>query len=230
MTKYRVAVDSLEELAELDGSWQASDYIAILEKLDVHGAAQIAPEELREMCLLALQDLDPPKAAAVLLTYKLGTKLTEGQIRNYSIESQHERLWEQAADLEFHHVMFDIAGLLNAVNVMEFPTPNALRVSLSIECADVAMLKVFEDSMDRTLLVRLLSAGMDDSAILNRLFGEQIAKGTLTEADSIIWRVHVDSSEPASIRLKITSSAYWLDPIRETESFEWNSADLVQQQ
>lgn len=224
MTKYRVEVDALEELAELEGSWQPADYIAILEKLDVEGAARIAPEELRDMCLLALQDLDPPKAAALLLKYKLGAKLSEGQIRNYSIESQHERLWEQAADLEFHHIMFDIAGLLNAVNVMEFPTPDALRESLNIGCADTAMLAVFEDSMDRALLVRMLSAGMDESAILNRLFGEQIAKGKLADADSIIWGLHVDSSDPNSIRLKITSSAYWLDAIRETESFEWDSA------
>ena len=127
MTKYSVEVGAFEELAELDGGWQAADYIAILEKLDVAGAAQIAPEELRDMCLLALQDLDPPKAAAVLLKYRLGTKLSDGQIRNYSIECQNERLWEQAADLEFHHTMFHIASLLNAVNPMEFPTPDALR-------------------------------------------------------------------------------------------------------
>ncbi|HRA88095.1 MAG TPA: hypothetical protein PK992_08500 [Planctomycetaceae bacterium] len=223
MTKYRVAVDDFEELAELENGWNAADYVSILKKQGVDGAAQIAPEELREMCLLALQDLDPPEAANVLLTYKLGTKLSEGQIRNYSIESQHERLWEQAGDLEFHHTMFNVASLLNAVNGSEFPTPDALRVSLSIETDDVANLAVFEDSMDRALLVRLLSAGMDGSAILNRLFGDQIATGEIADANSIIWGVAVDSSEKTSIRLKITSSAYWLSAIRGTESFEWDS-------
>jgi len=224
MTTYRVAVEKFEELTELQGSWNPADYVAILKVLDVAGAAQIAPEELREMCLLALQDLDPPEAAAVLLTYKLGTKLSEGQIRNYSIESQHERLWEQAGDLEFHHTMFDVASLLNAVNGSEFPTPDALRVSLSIESTDAATLAVFEDAMDRALLVRLLSAGMDKSAILNRLFGDQIASGTIADADSIIWGVHVDASPKSSIRVQITSSAYWLGGIRGTESFEWDSA------
>lgn len=224
MTKYRVAVDQLEDLAELEGGWSPADYVAILKKLDIAGAAQIVPEELRDMCLLALQDLQPPAAAALLLTLKLGTKLSEGQIRNYSIESQHERLWEQAGDLEFHQTMFNIASLLNAANGMEFPTPDALRVSLSIESAEAEMLGVFEDSMDRALLVRLLSAGMDGSAILNRLFGDQIATGKIADADSIIWGVDIDSSEKTPIRLKITSSAYWLDGIRGTQSFEWDSA------
>ena len=223
MTKYRVAVEDFEELAELEDGWSPEDYVAILKKRDVDGAAQIAPAELREMCLLALQDLDPPEAAAVLLTYKLGTKLTEGQIRNYSIESQHERLWEQAGDLEFHRTMFDVASLLNAVNEAEFPTPDALRVSFGIEAADAAMLAVFEDSMDRALLVRMLSAGMEESAILNRLFGDQIATGKIADADSIIWGVTMDSSKKTSIEMKITSSAYWLEAIRGTESFEWDS-------
>lgn len=223
MTKYRVEVRELEELSELEGGWQPADYIAILDKLEVDGAAEIAPAELREMCLLALQDLDPPAAAAMLLKLRLGTDLTDGQIRNYSVESQHERLWEQAADLQFHHAMFDIASLLNAVNPQAFPIPDALIVSLRIECDDAEKLSIFQDSMDRAVLVRLLSAGMDDSAILNRLFGEQIAVGEISDADSIIWGVQVDASEKTSIQLKITSSAYWLGGIRNTESFEWDS-------
>jgi len=224
MTKYRVQVDELEQLAELEGGWLAADYIAVLERLEVAGAAQIPADELREMCLLALQDLEPAKAAAVLLKYRLGTNLSDGQIRNYSVESQHERLWEQAADLEFHHTMFNVASLLNAANEMAFPAPDALRVSLLITCDDPAMLAVFADSMDRAFLIRMLSAGMQDTAILNRLFGEQIAKGKISDAGSIIWGVHAGAITEGSICLKVISSAYWLSALRETESFEWDSA------
>ncbi len=223
MTNYRVEVDEIEELKELDGSWQAADYIAILQELEVDGAAKIPADELRDMCLFALQDLDPPAAAAILLNYKLGTALSAGQIRNYSIESQHERLWEQSADLEFHQVMFAVASLLNAASPMVFPTPDALRVTLKIVSDDTAALTMFQESMDRALLVRMLSCGMEQSAILNRLFGEQIAEGTIADASSIIWAVHVDSSDKSSIRLTVTSSAYWLNAIRETDSFEWES-------
>lgn len=221
MSKFGVVVDGIEELTELDDSWLPTDYVAILTSQDVHGASQISPEELRDMCLFALQDLDPPEAAAILLRYKLGTRLSAGQIKNYSIESQHERLWEQSADLAIHKPMFAIASLLNSVNSMAFPTPDALRVSLTIQCDDKVGLAIFNDTMDRALLVRMLSAGMDDSAILNRLFGEQIAEGKVADADSIIWSVSLTSSEPTLIHLKITSSAYWLNGLRETESFDW---------
>ncbi len=221
MTKFGVVVDGVEELTELDDSWLPTDYVAILTSQDVHGASQIAPEELRDMCLFALQDLDPPEAAAILLKYKLGTRLSAGQIKNYSIESQHERLWEQSADLAIHKPMFAIASLLNSVNSMAFPTPDALRVSLTVQCDDKVGLAIFNDTMDRALLVRMLSAGMDDSAILNRLFGEQIAEGKVADADSIIWSVSVTSSDPTLIYMKITSSAYWLNGLRETESFDW---------
>ena len=40
MTKYCVAVDKIEDLAELEGGWSPVDYVAILKKLDVAGAAQ----------------------------------------------------------------------------------------------------------------------------------------------------------------------------------------------
>ena len=221
MPIYRVEIDGIEELKELEGSWQPTDYIAILQKMDVSGAAEIPAADLREMCVFALQDIDPPEAAALLLNYKLGAALSSGQIRNYSVESQHERLWEQSADLKIHQPMFGVASLLNAASPMVFPTPDALRVSLNISSDDATALTMFQDSMDRALLVRLLSSGMESSSILNRLFGDQIAQGKVADADSIVWAVHVDSSNPASIRVTVTSSAYWLNALRETESFEW---------
>ena len=221
MTKYGVVVDSIEELTGLDDSWLATDYVAILTSQDVQGAGQISPEELRDMCLFELQDLEPPAASAILLKYKLGTKLSAGQIKNYSVDSQHERLWEQSADLAVHKPMFAVASLLNSANSVAFPTPDALQVSLSIHCENETDLAIFNEDMDPALLVGMLSSGMDESAILNRLFGEQIAAGKIADAASIIWNVRVDASDPALIHMKIASSAYWLNGLRETESFDW---------
>ena len=109
----------------------------------------------------------------------------------------------------------------NSHELHQIFTADALRVSLNISSDDATALTMFQDSMDRALLVRLLSSGMESSSILNRLFGDQIAQGKVADADSILWAVHVDSSNPASIRVTVTSSAYWLNALRETESFEW---------
>ncbi|RLS70743.1 MAG: hypothetical protein DWI00_14365 [Planctomycetota bacterium] len=223
MTKYRVGVDEFEELTELEQSWMPKDYVSILTSLDIADAGKIDVDELRDMTLFALQDLNPPDAAAVLLKYKVGTKLSGGQIRNYSIESQHERLWEQSADLSLHQDMFAVASMLNSVNAMAFPIPDALRVTFSIQCDDASQLALFNDEMDRAILVRMISAGMNESAILNRLFGDQIATGKVADADSIIWQIAVEQPDPAKLQIQITSSAYWLRALRETESFEWDS-------
>ncbi len=223
MTKYRVGVDEFEELTELEQSWMPKDYVSILTSLDIADAGKIDVDELRDMTLFALQDLNPPDAAAVLLKYKVGTKLSGGQIRNYSIDSQHERLWEQSADLSLHQDMFAVASMLNSVNAMAFPIPDALRVTFSIQCDDASQLALFNDEMDRAILVRMISAGMNESAILNRLFGDQIATGKVADADSIIWQIAVEQPDPAKLQIQITSSAYWLRALRETESFEWDS-------
>ena len=223
MTKYRVGVDEFEELAQLEQSWTPTDYVSILTSLDIADAEKIDAAELKDMTLFALQDLNPPDAAAVLLKYKVGTKLSAGQIRNYSIESQHERLWEQSADLSLHQDMFAVASLLNSVNAMAFPVPDALRVTFSIQCDDPSKLAIFNSDMDRAILVRMISAGMNESAILNRLFGDQIATGKVADADSIVWQIAIEHSDPTKLQVRITSSAYWLRALRETESFEWDS-------
>ena len=223
MTKYRVGVDEFEELAELEQSWMPKDYVSVLTLLDIADADKIDIDELRDMTLFALQDLNPPDAAAVLLKYKVGTKLSAGQIRNYSIESQHERLWEQSADLSLHQDMFAVASMLNSVNAMAFPVPDALRVTFTVQCDDVSKLAIFNSDMDRAILLRMISAGMNESAILNRLFGDQIATGKVADADSIVWQIAIEQSDPATLKIRITSSAYWLRALRETESFEWDS-------
>ena len=223
MTKYRVGVEEFEELAELEQSWMPADYVSSLTSLDIADAGKMDVDELRDMTLFALQDLNPPDAAAVLLKYKVGTKLSGGQIRNYSIDSQHERLWEQSADLSLHQDMFAVASMLNSVNAMAFPVPDALRVTLSIQCDDASKLALFNKEMDRATLVRMISAGMNESAILNRLFGDQIATGIVADADSIIWQIAVEQADPTKLQIRITSSAYWLRALRETESFEWDS-------
>ena len=223
MTKYRVGVDEFEELSELEQSWTPKDYVSVLTLLDIADAGKIDVNELRDMTLFALQDLNPPDAAAVLLKYKVGTKLSGGQIRNYSIESQHERLWEQSADLSLHQDMFAVASMLNSVNAMAFPVPDALRVTFTIQCDDESKLAIFNSDMDRAILLRMISAGMNESAILNRLFGDQIATGKVADADSIVWQIAIEQSDPATLKIRITSSAYWLRALRETESFEWDS-------
>lgn len=116
MTKFRVDILQIDEVKSLEGDWRQSEYVELLEALNLEGTAELAASEVEEVCLMALQDREPTAAAAVILKHRLGDVLTDGQIQNFSSECQHERLWEQSADLELHRPMFAVASLLARVD------------------------------------------------------------------------------------------------------------------
>ncbi len=221
MPVHHVKVVGFEELSALEGDWTSTDFAALLEKLDMDGGATLTPEEAREMCLLALSDLEPEDAAAVLMSYKLGDKLTEGQIRNYSNECQFEKLWEQSSEMEVHQPMFAVASLLAQINDQQFPTPDALRVKFQVDCSEEEAAE-FERPLDPAFVLRMLSTGMDDGAILKRLFHEQLEAGKFSEAASIVWEV-TSARNATGVEITVTSSGYWLDGLRETAGFDWDS-------
>lgn len=224
MPSCHVRLVEFEELAKLDGDWNATDFSALLVELDMDGGPTLEEAEGKEMCLMALSDLEPEEAASVLLTYKLGKDLTEGQIRNYSNECQFEKLWEQSPEMQLHRKIFAVASLLAEINEQVFPTPDAIRVTLQIECkADEAT--EMDAEVDSGCLLKMLSIGMDDSALLIRLFHDQLDGAEFPEADSIVWDV-TSCRNPEGIALTVTSSNYWLEGLRETEGWQWETAAL----
>lgn len=222
MSDYRIHVARFEELREVDGDWQSADLVAILEKLGVDGAAELSPAEIHEMCILSLQDLEPAQAATVVLEHKLGDVLTDGQIQNLSHDCQFDKLWEQGGDMELHRAMFSVGSLLAAVHEQQFPTPDAVRVTLELECPDAEAVERLTDDTAPETIVRMLASGMDEDAILIRLFEDQLSDQKFPEARSIIWDLEVDRTGEHTATLQIISSGYWLDPLRQTESFQWN--------
>jgi len=221
MSEYKIHVEDFKELRELDGDWQASDLAAILETLGVDNATELSPQEVREMCVLSLQDLEPAEAAAIVLKHKLGNVLKAGQIQNLSHDCQFEKLWEQGGDIELHRAMFSVGSLLAVVNEQQFPTPDAVCVTLKLECADTAAVERLTDHTAPATVVRMLAAGMKDDAILNRLFEDDLAKGDFPDAPAIIWDIKVEHTGEHTATLKITSSGYWFGPLQETEAYTW---------
>lgn len=221
MSANHVTITGIEELIELEGDWTTDDFLALLGKLDMSGGAELTSAEAQEMCLLALSDLKPEEAAALLLTYKLSDALTEGQIRSYSSECLFEPLWKQSSEMELHRRLFAVASLLVKINDQQFQTPDALRVTLQVDCS-AGEATDFETPIAPAFLLRMLATGMGDDAILKRLFQEQLEAGTFPEASSIVWDVNSTRNE-AGVELTVTSSGYWLDGLRETEGFDWTT-------
>ncbi len=217
--EYSVTVLDFEILEEIEGAWTAAAFIELLEAMDFTDTAGLSDEELREMTILALQDLEPEAAAGLVLTQHLGTRLNAGQIRNAAADMPDEKLWEQFADLSLHEGMFNVGSILYAAFPALFPQPDAVHLRLEVSAATDAGKAVLRKPLHESFLVRLLADGMDDSSVLCRVFEEQLHAPSFPEADKVVWIVEAKTSEGVCT-VEVTSSGYWLDPLRGTKSYE----------
>ena len=70
------------------------------------------------------------------------------------------------------------------------------------------------------MIVRLLSNGLDETAILNRLYEEQISGESFQDAKNILWRLKEISIKEKERQYEITSSDLWFGKLEEGMSFE----------
>ncbi len=216
--KYDVSVLRVDEVRELPESWTSEDYLKILELTDFDDADALAPEELQDYAVLSLQDLEPEEAAAIVLSYVLGDQLSGGQIKNMAHEMMEEKLWEEYQDIRLHRKLFDCGVLLKLAFPRKFPEAEVLKCRIAVTPLN-EVAKEYLASTDETMLARLLAHGMDDHAIINRLFDEQVAGSPFPEARSIVW--HFDQTEENGQTIfTIYSSAYWLHEMDDVSFYE----------
>lgn len=142
--------------------------------------------ELRDMCLMSLQDLGPEEAAFRILEHVIGDGLREGQLRNMANEMLDEKLWEEYANPSFHERLFNVGSLLYAAFPGVFPKPDAVRIVLEITSDNAAALQRVSSSLDESFLIRLLADGMDGLSVLHRMYDEQLKGEPFPEADQVI--------------------------------------------
>lgn len=220
MSGFRVRVLEFTELAEIEGSWTPEDFLSLLERADFGDTTGLGPDELRDLCVLSLQDKEPDDAAALLLEHRLGDTLSKGQIQNTSQEMLDEKLWEEYADMTLHERFFHVGSLLYRAFPHVVPVPDAVDVQLEIEALEPDTARVLARPLHESLLVRLLADGMPDSAPLRRLFPEPLRGRPFPEAESIVWIVTSEPADARTVRLQVIGSGYWLDALRGTRSYE----------
>ncbi|RZK28123.1 MAG: hypothetical protein EOO63_11930, partial [Hymenobacter sp.] len=79
MATFTVERLSFQHLTELPNAWQNADYLALLQQLNYDNPEALAPAELKEMCQMAITDLEPAAAAEAVLTYLFSEELKDGQ-------------------------------------------------------------------------------------------------------------------------------------------------------
>lgn len=216
---FHVSVLGFSVLEEIEGSWTPDDFQQLLERMDFDDLAGLDAGELREMCVLALRDLEPAQAAALLLQHRLGDVLGPGQIQNVSHEMLDEKLWEEYADMPLHERFFHVGSLLYQAFPRLVAAPDAVEVSLEVTAGDEEGERLLKRPLHESLLVRLLADGMPDAASLNRVFGESVRGRAFPEAESIVWIFDTEPFADGRLRLDVIGSGCWLDALRETRSY-----------
>ena len=217
--KFHVELSGFSILEEIPGTWTTKEYSDLLSIMEYGSTDGMDEDELKEMCLLSLQDFEPEEAAAIVLEYCLGNQLSAGQIQNLSVEMLDEKLWEEHADMALHERLFIVSSIMYSAFPNAFPEPDAVKASFSVSATDDSGRHVLLNSMTESFLIRLLASGMDEDTALNRLFEEQLAGNTFPEAEFIIWITNSESSANDTFRVEVISSGTWLDALRDTKSF-----------
>ena len=207
-SQFKVERLNFKTIQELPNSWSDQDYKLLLEIMDYGDAANLAPEELREMCLMSLTDNEPEDAAKIVLAYVFKDRLNKGQIENLSNEMLEEKIWEEYADLSLHEEFFNINQLLYEAYNGKFPQPDAVRFQVKVTTGQKDGLLVFEDFLEAPL-IRLLVGGMPQNTLIFRLFEEQIDGEEFKDAKDIIWQLKSKKNGDQEIIFDIISSTYW---------------------
>lgn len=216
----RVRIVSFSVLQEIEGVRTDSDFLALLEAMEFEDTAGLSRDELREMCLMSLQDREPEEAAALVLAHDLADRLRDGQIRNLSVEMLEDKMWEEYSDMALHERLFNVGSLLYAAFPRAFPEPEAVRIALEVVATSDAGKEALKHASHESFLVRLLADGMETSSALHRLFDEQLAGKPFPEADTIVWTAQVERVDAQTVKIDAISSCYWLESLREVQSFE----------
>ena len=220
--KYLVTITNILTLDELEGSWSDEDLKELLTRFDYADADKLKPGELKEYLFMAITDFEPNEAAVILLDYKLSEELAEGQIENISHEMLREKVSENYSDIYIHHELFKINQLLYKAYNGKFPASKATVVEFEMKAAKQGE----ETEITKELVIKALSAGLSESNLINRLFGDQLeGKEAFDEAEGIIWEL----KNMGNNQFRITTSEKWLTKEDfKIEEFEGTASSFVE--
>lgn len=219
--KFELKIDTVETVNELPESWSPTGYLKLLKQLEFEGADEVPTEQLREYAIMALQDLDPPEAAAALVKFTIGDRLSDGRKQNLATEMPTDRCWEEYPDLSCHEAIFNAQILLNQA-YPETPIPEIKKVGATLSSLNQAAEQFLIDhptGIPETFVVRCLAAAAAEDSILNRLFEDQIAGSDFPEAEHIAWQIITDTLPPEGNKRQRRSVSLY-SPIRWTSDLE----------
>lgn len=218
-TIYKAEILNFETILALPNYWDKVKYKELLGVMEYGDTSEIADADLKDMCYMSIADNEPEEAARLILGYVFNDRLNAGQIDNLSNEMREEKMWEEYAEIGYHEDFFNTGQILyNAFNG-KFPLPEAVEFSVKISEKNLADLLI-DNKISEAALIRLLSQGMPENTLINRLFKDQIAGDSFEEAENIIWRLKTEKESENTALVTVISSKYFFQDLKYVESFE----------
>lgn len=201
--KYNIIIKSATTVDEIKEYWSTKDCITLLEKFNYPDAAKADQNSLKELLLMAITDYEPNEAAAIVLDHVLSDQLSEGQIHQISNDMLLDKIAEEYPEISLHVKLFHVNQLLFKAFNGKFPNTKATVIECTITPAD----KSGKTELTKEAILVLLGAGLSESNLIKRLFGEPMSGNkTFPEAESILWETNASEND----HFKIITSEYWL--------------------
>lgn len=217
--QFNVQIGSFRKINKIPNAWSNKDYLQLMAIMGLNdGLDDMEESELREMCMMSLNDLEAIEAAKIVLTH-LFTELAEGKIDQLSNDMIGDRMWEEYSDCLLHEGFFSAYALLREAFNGVFAEPTGVEFTVNVTATDADDLSIFDQSLHASM-VRLLASGLSPDVLLHRLFEDQITGTQFPEATGILWQLESVTSEGLSRQFKMVSSDFWFGQLANIEMFE----------
>ena len=202
--KYQVTINQISTIEALENYWTKEDYVRLLADFNYPDAKSNNLDELQELLFMAISDFEPNHAAAIVLQYKLGDELTEGQIDQLSNEMLIDKVCEEYPEIHLHVAFFQINQLLYKAFNGKFPNAKASVVEFLLTPQDESKI----EELSKAAILRILHAGFSERNVIKRLFEEQLTTDSdFDESEHIVWRLNTSDN----INYQLITSENWLD-------------------
>ena len=199
----QVVIKNIDTVNEVEGYWSDEDFIQLLEKFNYPDGSTAEKSSLPELLEMAISDYEPNEAAEIVLKYKLGDQLGDGQIEQIANNMLIDKVCEEYPVIGMQGTLFHVNQLLFKAYNGKFPNAKASVVHFSITPTDGEVQKLTAENV-----LKLLNNGLSDRNLIKRLFENQMSQNIpFPEAEGIVWEL----TTADDINYDLVTSENWIN-------------------
>jgi hypothetical protein len=207
---YQVAIKNIDTVNEVEGYWSDADFVVLLQKFNYPDGATAEKSTLPELLEMAISDYEPNEAAQIVLEYKLGDQLSDGQIEQISNNMLIDKVCEEYPEIHMQGTLFHVNQLLFKAYNGKFPNAKASVVHFSMTPTEGEVQKLTSEN-----ILKLFNNGLSDRNLIKRLFENQMSQNIpFPEAEGIVWELNTKDD----VNYSLITSENWINKEDITES------------